>query len=562
VVSIVSPRLGVIFVFSLLAGSVSGCGDAPPPDAAATDLPPRGTEPTWQPSDTRGLFDFVTSLAAERSRTAWVPPGSVVSGTPAEELSYDRYRTITFRDDRAIWGDDLPFELRLDHPGGGVDTPVRVHLVSSDTARRVDFTSEMFTYGGDLEADDFDLPPDAGFAGFRVLNEMNRPGHVDEIVSFRGASYFRLLGPGQVYGLSARGVALDVAGPAPEEFPEFVEFWIQRPEPADTSLVIHALLDGPSITGAFRFELVPGRADVVAGPESPPRPTALHVRTRLFARSEIERLGVAPLTSMYLHGTFDLGGSGGARADVRPRVHDSEGLLMETHAGEVIWRPLSNPGRVRVTSLLDRDPEGFGLAQSTRDFGQFLDLEAQYHRRPGLWVDPAAPWGSGAVMLAEIPSGTEFADNMVAFWAPSDTLRPGDRSDWAYTLTTFDIRPPETAGPGRVLRTRVAGAGLPGQAEPPPAHHFRVLVDFVGGWLADVTEDAEVEAVIRSSTGAVRDVRVEPLPGGGYRATWILEGEPGVPADMRAFLRADRILSETWSWLLDVPAPVDDPGAS
>jgi glucans biosynthesis protein len=562
VVSIVSPRLGVIVVLALVAGSVTGCGDAPPPGDATTELPTRATEPAWQPSDTRGLFDFVTSIAAERSRTAWVPPGSVVAGTPAADLSYDRYRTITFRDDRAIWGDELPFEVRLDHPGGGVDTPVRVHLVSSDTARRVDFTPEMFIYGGDLDADDFDLPPGAGFAGFRVLSEMNRPGHVDEVVSFRGASYFRLLGPEHVYGLSARGVALGVAGPEPEEFPEFVEFWLERPEPGDTALVVHALLDGPSITGAYRFELVAGRADVVAGPDSPTRPTSMNVRTRLFARSEIPRLGVAPLTSMYLHGTFDLGGSSGARSDVRPRVHDSEGLLMETHAGEVIWRPLSNPGRVRVTSLLDRDPEGFGLAQATREFGQFLDLEAEYHRRPGVWVDPAAPWGSGAVMLAEIPSGTEFADNMVAFWAPSDTLRPGDRSDWAYTLTTFDIRPTETAGPGRVLRTRVAGAGLPGQADPPPAHHFRVLVDFVGGELDGMPADVAVEPVITSSTGVVTDVRVEPLPEGGYRATWILEGEPGVPADMRAYLRTDRILSETWSWLLDVPAPVNDPGPS
>ena len=292
----------------------------------------------------------------------------------------------------------------------------------------------------------------------------------------------------------------------------------------------------------------------------------MQVRARLFAREEIPRLGVAPLTSMYLHGTFDLGGGQGSPSDVRPRVHDSEGLLMETHAGEVIWRPLSNPGRVRVTSLLDRDPEGFGLAQATREFGDYLDLEAQYHRRPSLWVDPAAGWGSGAVMLAEIPTATEFADNVVAFWAPSDTLRPGDRSDWAYTLTTFGVRPTEAAGPARVLRTRVAGAGLPGQVDAPPARHFRVLVDFEGGTLATLPPDAEITAVVSSSTGAVTDVRVEVLPTGGYRATWILEGEPGVPADMRAYLQSDlpafQVVSETWSWLLDVPAAAGDPNGS
>ena len=530
---------------------MSACGDASSGGGDVAELPARGTEPVWQPSDTRGLFDFVTSIAAERARTAWVAPASFVEGTPAAALSYDQYRAIRFRPESAIWGDPLPFEVQLDHPGGGVETPVRVHLVSSDTSATAGFDTSLFTYDGDIEAEDMDLPAEAGFAGFRILHPMNRPDHYDEIVSFRGASYFRMLGPDHVYGLSARGVAVGVAGPDPEEFPDFVEFWIREPLPEDTSLVVHALLDGPSITGAYRFELVPGRSDLTAGPSTPARPTEMHVRTRLFAREPVPDLGVAPLTSMYLHGTFDLGGE----ADFRPRVHDSEALLMETHAGEVIWRPLSNPGRIRVTSLFDRDPAGFGLAQPTRDFDRYLDLEALYHRRPGLWVDPAAAWGGGSVRLAEIPSDTEFADNMVAFWSPSDPLEPGDRSDWAYTLRTFDVRPAETSGPARVVRTRVANAGLPGEMDPPPPHHRRVVVDFRGGYLDELETDEQVEALVSSSTGRVTDVRVERLPDGGHRATWILEGEPGVPADMKAYLRSDRILTETWSWLLDVPAP-------
>jgi len=550
-VSVVSPRIGVILFFALVSGSVSSCGDASVGENRASELPTRGSEAAWQPSDTRSLFDFVTSLAAERSRTAYVAPPSYVKDTPAAALSYDQYRAIRFRADRAIWGDDLPFEVQFDHPGGGVETPVRVHLVSADTAREVGFDTSLFTYDGDVAAQDLRLPPEAGFAGFRILNPMNRSDHFDEVVSFRGASYFRLLGPDHVYGLSARGIALGVAGPEPEEFPDFVEFWIHEPLPGDTSVVVHALLDGPSVAGAYRFELVPGRSGETAGPTRAMRPTEMHVGARLFARAPISDLGVAPLTSMYLHGTFDLGGE----SDVRPRVHDSEGLIMETHAGEVIWRPLSNPGRVRLTSLYDRDPAGFGLAQPTRDFERYLDLEALYHRRPGLWVDPAAAWGAGSVRLAELPSESEFADNMVTFWAPEDALDTGDRSDWAYTLRTFDVRPPEVAGPARVVRTRVARAGLPGQMEAPPAHHRRILVDFVGGGLDDLATDAAVEALVTSSTGRVTDVRAEALPDGGYRATWILEGEPGVPADMRAYLRSDRILTETWSWLLDVPGP-------
>lgn len=535
----------------LYVAATSACADpaSTPTDEAAAALPERGEEPEWSADDPRSLFDFVTSLAAGRARTRWVPSPPSVRGRAAEALTYDEYRSIRFRREAAPWPTSLPFELQLDPPGGAQTTPVRVHLVSSGSARTVSFDPSMFDWDGSLAPDDLDLEPDAGFGGLRILSRMNRPDHLDEVVSFRGASYFRLIGPGHVYGASARGVALNTAGAEPEEFPDFVEFWVREPAPGDSILVFHALLDGPSVTGAYRFELVSGRGPGTAGADEV-RPSALRVQARLFARGTITRLGVAPLTSMFLHGPLDPVGADA----LRPRVHDSEALVMETHAGEIIHRPVTNPDDVRVTSLRDRDPRGFGLAQPERDFDAYLDLEAQYHRRPGLWVEPEGAWGEGGVLLAELPTDSEFADNVVAFWAPDDTLRAGDRRDFSWRLRTFDSGAPTQAEPlGVVIRARIGPAGLPGQSVAPPLYHRRVLVDFGGSGLAGLPPETEIEPVLYSSTGTVRDLRIEPLPDGGRRATWILEGEPGVPADMRIFLRAPQGRTATWSHLLDLP---------
>lgn len=540
--------LGLVLVY---LAAVSACADsAPTPtDEATAALPERGAEPEWGTDDPRSLFDFVTSLAAERARTRWVAPEPPVRGRSAEALTYDEYRSIRFRREAAPWPTSLPFELQLDPPGGAQTTPVRVHLVSSGASRVLSFEPSMFDWDGSLDADDLGLDAGAAFGGLRILARMNRPDHLDEVISFRGSSYFRLIGPGHVYGASARGIALNTAASEPEEFPDFVDFWIQEPAPGDSALVIHALLDGPSVTGAYRFELVSGLGPDVVDTVGA-RQSDLRVQARLFARQRIDRLGVAPLTSMFLHGPLDPLGTDA----VRPRVHDSEALVMETHAGEVIHRPITNPDWVRVTSLRDRDPRGFGLAQPERDFEAFLDLEAQYHRRPGLWVRPEGAWGEGGVLLAELPTESEFADNVVAFWAPDDTLQAGDRRDFTWSLSTFDARPTTDAQPlGVVTRARIGGAGLPGQAAAPPRNHRRVLVDFGGPGLAGLPPEVELEPVLFQSSGTVRDLRVEPLPDGGRRATWVLEGEPGVPADMRVFLRAPQGRTATWSHLLEIP---------
>lgn len=540
----------------LLAGMVGACvgEDDPLPDAGrdgsapgrtevAGDAGPVVTMPAWA-SEPGGptLFEHVTEYARLRARESYRAPRSIVPAALAE-LTYAQYRGIEFRREAAIWRDEGPYEVHLFHPGGGNDVPVRVHLVESGRATPLGFDDALFSYGDELDGIDTTVPSDAGYAGIKVLYPLNDPGRFDEVVSFLGASYFRLLGPGHVYGLSARGLAVDVARPEGEEFPDFVEIWLVEPEGGEETLKIVALLDSPSVTGAFDFLLVPA-AD-------PTRPTVMEVEARIFARTDVEKLGVAPLTSMYLHGSFEPDGD-----DFRPRVHDSDGLLTHTGRGEWIWRPLTNGSGLRLTSLRDDAPSGFGLVQRVRSFESFLDLEARYDRRPSEWVEVKGDWGRGGVELLEIPTTSEFNDNIVASWVPDEPFRAGQSRAYAYRLITFDDRLDSEVAPragqtlAQVARTRIGWDALPGQAEPPPRSRRRVVIDFSGGPLPELSEGAPVTADARSSSGEIADLLVHVLPDGGRRATFTLRPEADRGADMRVYLRLDdRVISETWSYL-------------
>lgn len=501
---------------------------------------PSGGSPTVAPwvADANGpsLFDYVTERARRRAGDPYQSPDHGLVA-PAVALEYAEFRDIRFRSEGAIWSGTSPFEIQLFHPGGASDVPVRIHLVEEGRSRLLDFDPALFVYGDVVGNRVPALPPEAGFAGFRVLNAMNEPTKMDEVAAFLGASYFRLVGPDQVYGVSARGLAVDIAEPDGEEFPDFVEFWIVQPEVGEEGLTFFGLLDSPSVAGAYRFDLLPG----VRGEHG----TAVDVSARLVFREDVRKVGVAPLTGMYLHGPM----IPGRHDDFRPRVHDSEGLSMLTADEEWIWRPLTNGTGVRVTSLRDVDPRGFGLVQRSRDFGEYLDLEALYHRRPSVWVDIDEAWGGGGVELLEIPTASEFNDNVVAYWVPDGDPQAGEERTLHYRLVTF--------GPywsaqdvATVVRTRFGWDALPGESEPPPRSRRRVVVDFEGGGLATLAGADGVTASLTTSSGVISDLRVERLPSGGRRATFALEPDGVRAADMRLYLiHADSAVTETWSYL-------------
>jgi periplasmic glucans biosynthesis protein len=257
-------------------------------------------------------------------------------------LGYDGYGGLAFRPEHALWRDNaLPFEVQFFHRGYLFDRRVEVHVLDGSEPRPIAFSTESFDYGEHGFAED--LPEDLGFAGFRLHYPLNRYDHYSEFMVFLGASYFRAIGQDQVYGVSVRGLALN-AGRA-EEFPFFREFWIERPAPTATRITVYALLDGQSVTGAYRFDIKPGWETVVT------------VEARIFTRQEVETLGVAPLTSMFWYAE----NTARPEWEQRPKVHDSDGLLMAAGSGELIWRPLDNPETLRISAFADINPRGFGL---------------------------------------------------------------------------------------------------------------------------------------------------------------------------------------------------------
>lgn len=480
-----------------------------------------------QPFDYAWLKGQARHLAGQ----PWqAPPQNLPA--PVAALDWDQYQAIRFRPDHALWGEegndrDRHLQLRFFHLGLFYREPVRLYEVADGRARELAYDAGMFDYGGS-GLDGGALPADLGFAGFRVHF------HTDperDVAAFLGASYFRAVGQEMQYGLSARGLAVDCGLPRAEEFPRFTAFWFERPARNADRLVVYALLDSPSITGAYRFEIHPAAV------------LTMEVDAALYPRKAIERLGIAPLTSMYQTGENDRRMAN----DWRPEIHDSDGLALHTGSGEWIWRPLANPAQLRFNTYQDASPRGFGLLQRDRDFANYQDDGVFYERRPDLWVEPRGDWGRGSVQLVEIPTPDETLDNIVAFWNPAEPVVPGKELLYAYRLH-WGSRTPAQPPLARVVATRTGIGGVIGQ----PRRYFswRFAVDFAGGELPRIASDVKVEAVIEASSGTLEITSARPLAAvSGYRAMFDLRPAEGstAPVNLRLHLTAGgRRISETW----------------
>ncbi len=360
--------------------------------------------------------ESVVALARQRAATPYQEPMPLPANFPA--IGYDQYKDIQFdRRSAPFGGADETFSMDLMHAGFIFPHPVDLFLVENGGVKPIVYQPEMFTYRPWLKTE---LPSGSRlFAGFRLNAPMGAGLSSEEFVVFQGASYFRAHGRDQAYGLSARGLSIDSGLPAPEEFPIFTSFWIERPQPDDTTITVHALMDSPRVTGAFSFLIAPGDA------------TVMDVEASLFPRAPVERYGLAPLTSMFLFNATNRD----RFADFRWSVHDTDGLAIETADGEWLWRSFANPPKkVEFSQYATRTPKGFGLQQRVRDYDQYQDLEARYDLRTSLWVEPRGDWGDGAIELIELPSKFEFFDNIVAYWRPAKPLEVGQRLDYAYKL--------------------------------------------------------------------------------------------------------------------------------
>jgi glucans biosynthesis protein len=474
-------------------------------------------------------FDDVAAQAQLRAKQ---PYESGSQKPPAElaALTYDQYRDIRFRPDHALWrADRVPFELMFFHLGKFQTEPVRINEVAPNGVRHIRYRSGDFDYGKNkLNPDKWG---DLGFAGFRAHYPFNNTDYKDELVVFLGASYFRALGAGQRYGLSARGLAIDTVGGQGEEFPRFTEFWIVKPAANATALTIYALLDSPRASGAYQFDIQPGAQ------------TAMNVRGRLYLRTNVATLGIAPLTSMFFFGENQP-----HRTDFRPEVHDSDGLMVATGEGEWLWRPLVNPKQTLTTSFGMKQLRGFGLMQRDRNFSNYEDPEASYELRPSAWIEPVGQWGAGRIELVQLSTPDETNDNIVAYWVPQQQPKVGEPLDFSYKLHWQGKQMQRPPG-AWVVQTRV-GRGFAELGE----NEQQFIVDFAGPSLDALKPNATVKAVVSApANGQIMEsnaYRVEAT--GAWRlVVRVKQIDPAQPAELRGFLQSGNdVLSETWSNVL------------
>ena len=493
---------------------------------------------TGSPFSFESLKEEVRRLAARPYAAEQPPKPDVLS-----RIDYDVHGKIKFKTDLALWANGpSPFPVTFFHLGRYFRKPVRMHVVEKDRtgqgiAREILYDTAYFDMPADSPA--HELPKNSGFAGFRF--QERRDGKLDwrknDWVAFLGASYFRAIGELYQYGLSARGIAVNtVVFNLPEEFPDFTHIWFETPDQGGDTVVVYALLDGPSVAGAYRFTM--RRDDKVV----------IDVDSLLVLRRDVARLGIAPLTSMFWFSeTAKL-----TMADWRPEIHDSDGLAMWTGAGERIWRPLNNPPGTQVSAFFDASPRGFGLLQRDRNFDHYQD-GVYYDRRPSLWVEPRGDWGRGTIQLVENSTDDEIHDNIVAMWVPAEPALAAREFNLSYR-TTWAADEPSPTSLARCVATRLGNGGQPGTARPRGVRKF--LIEFLGGPLTDLPKGVFPEPVLTASRGSFSYVKTEAVPdgvSGHWRTQFDLTADGREPVELRCYLRGGNgdsgsaaVLSETW----------------
>jgi glucans biosynthesis protein len=482
-----------------------------------------------EPFSFEQLVERARGIAQKPYQPPYRPAPEIVN-----KIDYDAHGKIRFKTAQALFAEKGPYPATFFHLGQFFQSSVKMHVVEAGAAREILYSAGNFDMPKDSIARK--LPKDSGFAGFR-LHESNARADwkTQDWLAFLGASYFRTIGEQGQYGLSARGLAVNTAVPGgPEEFPNFTAFFLEAGKDSASPTVIYALLDGPSVAGAYKFSCTRTHG------------VLMDVEAQLFVRADVGQLGVAPLTSMFWFSEYDRG----FRTDWRPEVHDSDGLVIWNGKGERIFRPLNNPSRVVTSSFVDQTPKGFALVQRDRDFEHYLD-GVNYDKRPSLWVEPLSDFGKGSVQLVEIPTDDEIHDNIVAFWNPAEPARAGKSFRFNYRLHWLKGEPYPATQLASVFATRIGRGGQPGK--PRPAGVTKFVVEFAGGPLDGLGKGELPKADISASRGTVSYVFVEPIPGTRrYRVQFDVTLTGKEPTEVRVFLRAkDKTLSETWLYQLE-----------
>ncbi|MFT3923871.1 MAG: glucan biosynthesis protein [Myxococcales bacterium] len=491
-------------------------------EPAAADAPPLPLGPA-EPFD----FAELVKKAAVRASAPYVPAPKPAPEIMAQMI-YDQHEAIHYRPDRALFADS-PYPVFFRHLGKLFPSTVKMYALDGGQAREVLYDPSLFTMPKDSVAKK--LPKDAGFAGL----SFQTAGKFDPVdkgwLCFLGASYFRGVGENTEMGISARAVAVNTAPPGKEEFPGYVAFYIAGAKGEGDPVVVHALLDSPSISGAYRFTC--HRKNGVT----------MEVECRLFLREDIDKLGIAPLTSMFWYAEYGRGN----HIDWRPEVHDSDGLLLWTGSGKRIFRALENYKEFTISTFPDKNPKGFGLTQRDRDQNHFLD-PVYYERRPSLWIEPIGNWGSGHVELVEIPTVDEYHDNLVSYWVPAAPSKKGAKFEFNYRMHWRNDEPYPPSDLARVRETYIGRGGEP--ATPDPVGITKFVVEFQGKPLDAVADPKQVVAKLKTSLGEIVSQKMQRVPNTTrYQIHFdVKPGKPGVAELEATLFVGQKPVTETWRY--------------
>jgi glucans biosynthesis protein len=435
-------------------------------------------------------------------------------------LGYDQYVAIRQRPGTAIFaGDSIGFALEPLHRGFIYSTPMQINLVSQGQARRLVYDPSWFDLGAIAVPRELG---DIGFSGFRVLTQRDANG-LAELATFQGASFFRAVAPGQAPGTMARAMSIKTADPRGEEFPAIRTVWIERPTLAENRLVIHALIDSESLTGAYRFTLRPGEA------------TLIDTECTLFARAAVDSYGLATMSASVVSGQMGL-----RRCDdLHPSVAEIAGLQMLTGNGEWVWRPVANRQTLQISTFVDEKPRGFGFLQRDRAFDHYQDDDQHWEARPSLWIEPIGEWAAGGVQLVEIPSESEANDNVIGFWKPREPLAAGSETTFAYRQF-WCWSPP--------VRPDLAVAVLSREGRGTTAKRRRFLVELRGDALGGFAKAEEITPKLTATPGSILSARAFLSPE-SKSCRVLFELDPGGESysELRLVIEAaGKPISETW----------------
>ncbi|MCC3246506.1 glucan biosynthesis protein [Methylocystis sp. WRRC1] len=479
----------------------------------------QGATPPSPPPPAPFSRDMVVDLAHALAAKPYVAPPTDLR-EPFESLSYEQFVGIRTKPGAAVWaGENRGFSIEPLHRGHIFTAAVDIFIVENGAASRLAYDQSRFDYGGLKVPEKL---PDLGFSGFRALH--GRDGGAEaELAIFQGASFYRAVANGQNLGVTARGLSIRTADPHGEEFPAFRSFWIEKPAPGDNALVIHALLDSPSVAGAYRFTVRPAEA------------TIIDTELTLFPRTNVDHYGLAGFAAASLYTPLDR-----RRADdLRPMVAATNGLQMLTGKNEWLWRPVSNRESLQFSSFVDANPKGFGALVRSRDINDYQDDDQHWERRPSLWIEPLGEWGEGAMQLVEIPSESENNENIVAYWRPKASLFGGAAATFAYRQ--FWCWEPPISPP-------MAAAAQARSGRAPGGKLRRFLVVFSGDVLADPKKTERLTAALTTSPGSATNIRTFLNPSAKTcRVSFDVDPAGENFCELRLVLKAgEEPISETW----------------